>query len=258
MSHGTPASEEFTIDELAQRADMTVRNVRAYSGRGLIPPPRLEGRTGYYSALHLQKLRLVRELLDRGYTLAAVEKAMLSNPSTASSYTLDLLQILDSPGREEEPEQMSRDALAALAGVERDSALIEALVEYGLAEHVDDDTVRLLSPTVVRAGAAAAALGLEPTTVISLFPVMRDALSRIADAFVSSTVEEILQPFLDAGMPEEQFPHVIEVVERLIPVANQVTLGIFRRQLGQAIEHELGEKLAELGYGTPEEPLSGS
>ncbi|TCI96017.1 MerR family transcriptional regulator [Aeromicrobium sp. IC_218] len=258
MSHGAPASEEFTIDELAQRADMTVRNVRAYSGRGLIPPPRLEGRTGYYNQAHLQKLRLVRELLDRGYTLAAVEKAMLSNPSTASSHALDLLQVLDSPGHEEEPEQMSRDALAALAGVGRDDALIDALVEYGLAEHVDDDMVRLLSPTVVRAGAAAVALGLSTTTVMALFPLMRESLSRIADAFVASTVDEIVQPFLDAGMPEGQWPDVVAVVERLIPVASQVTLGIFRRQLGQAIEHELGEKLAELGYGTPEEPVSGS
>lgn len=258
MSHGTPAPEEFTIDELAQRADMTVRNVRAYSGRGLIPPPRLEGRTGYYTHVHLQKLRLVRELLERGYTLAAVEKAMLSNPATASSHALDLLQILDSPAREEEPEVMSRDALAALARVERDDALIDALVEYGLAEPVDDDTVRLLSPSVVRAGAAASALGLGPATVMTLFPLMRDALGSIADAFVQSTVQQIVQPFLDAGMPEGEWPHVVEVVERLIPVANQVTLGIFRRQLGQAIEHELGEKLAELGYGTPEGPLSGS
>ena len=50
--------EEYTVDELAARAQMTVRNVRAYAGRGLIDAPRLEGRTGYYNREHLQRLQL--------------------------------------------------------------------------------------------------------------------------------------------------------------------------------------------------------
>ncbi|MGA8851022.1 MAG: MerR family transcriptional regulator, partial [Aeromicrobium sp.] len=55
---------EFTVDELAARAQMTVRNVRAYASRGLMDAPRLEGRTGYYSLQHLQRLQLIRQLLD--------------------------------------------------------------------------------------------------------------------------------------------------------------------------------------------------
>ena len=47
--------DEFTVDELAARAQMTVRNVRAYASRGLIDAPRLEGRTGFYSLKHLQR-----------------------------------------------------------------------------------------------------------------------------------------------------------------------------------------------------------
>lgn len=53
---------------------MTVRNVRAYSSRGLLPSPRLEGRTGYDGPDHLARLTLVREMLDQGYTLTAAEK----------------------------------------------------------------------------------------------------------------------------------------------------------------------------------------
>lgn len=251
MSNGTPASEEFTIDQLATRAGMTVRNVRAYSGRGLIPPPRLEGRTGYYSLEHLQRLQLVRELLDRGYTLAAVEKAMLENPNTATSHTLDLLRILEEPAHEEEPEVMPRDALTALAGVPRDSDLVDALVGHGLVEWVDDDTVRVLSPGVVRAGAAAIQLGLDPQTVIALFPFIRQHVRAVADQLVAKTVEEILAPFLEAGLPERDWPHIVQIVEGLIPVANQVTLGIFRGQLAESIEAELGEQLERLGYGSP-------
>ena len=81
--------EEFTVDELAARAQMTVRNVRAYAGRGLIDAPRLEGRTGYYTLEHLQRLQLIRQLIDRGYTLAAVERAVtgrrVRRPATPST-----------------------------------------------------------------------------------------------------------------------------------------------------------------------------
>jgi DNA-binding transcriptional MerR regulator len=68
--------EELTVDQLAAKVGMTVRNVRAYAGRGLIPPPRLVGRTGYYGHDHVARLTLVRELLGKGYTLAAASCPM--------------------------------------------------------------------------------------------------------------------------------------------------------------------------------------
>ncbi len=245
MADHSPVPEEFTVDELAKRAGMTVRNVRAYASRGLIAAPRLEGRTGYYNLEHLQRLRLIREFIDRGYTLSAVERAMLASPHAASGHTLDLLRLLDEPQHGAEPEVMSRDALAALAGVPRDDALIVALGEFHLVEWLDDETVRLLQPTVVRAGAAAVALGLDAKTVISLFPLLSSNLREIADAFVSGVSTEIFQPFRDAGMPADEWPGILQSIESLLPVASQVVLSIFRRQLGEAIDSEIGEQLSE-------------
>ena len=246
MSDESPVPEEFTVDALAARAGMTVRNVRAYASRGLIDAPRLEGRTGYYTIDHLQRLQLIRELIDRGYTLSAVERAV-SRTGVSAIHTLDLLRLLDEPHHHSEPEVMSRDALAALAGVPRDDALIDAMGEFSLVEWMDDENVRLLQPTVVRAGAAAVALGLDPKTVISLFPLLSDNLRQIADAFVSGVASEIYQPFLDAGMPEDDWPRILKSIESLLPVASQVTLGIFRNQLREAIDDEIGQQLSELG-----------
>ncbi|MFZ0139585.1 MAG: MerR family transcriptional regulator [Aeromicrobium sp.] len=242
----SPEPEEFTVDELAARAGMTVRNVRAYASRGLIDAPRLEGRTGYYSIDHLQRLQLIREFIDRGYTLTAVERAMSRGPGMSAGHTLDLLRLLDEPHHHSEPEVMSRDALAALAGVPRDDALIVALGEFNLVEWLDDENVRLLQPTVVRAGAAAVSLGLDPTTVISLFPLLSENLREIADAFVSGVATEIFQPFLDAGTPEDDWPRIIQSIESLLPVASQVTLGIFRSQLSEAIDGEVAQQLGDL------------
>src|SRR3954451_24247895 len=67
------AADELDIDELARRAGMTVRTVRMYQERGLLPAPERRGRKATYGAEHLTRLRLVQRLADRGYSLAAVK-----------------------------------------------------------------------------------------------------------------------------------------------------------------------------------------
>lgn len=246
MPEDAPAGAEYTVDELAARAQMTVRNVRAYAGRGLIEAPRLEGRTGYYNREHLQRLQLIRQLLERGFTLAAVEKAIQSTPHNTAGHTLDLMTILDLP-EEGGNEVMPREDLAALAGVERDDALIESLVGLGLVEKLEGDRVRLVEPAIVRAGAAAVTLGLAPETVIALVPVLQSHLRTIADTFVREVVKELVQPFIDAGLPEDEWPEMISLIERLLPIASQVTLGIFRSEFRTSIDVEVGQQITGLG-----------
>ena len=71
-------NDQLTVDELAARVGVTVRNVRAYAARGLLPPPRLVGRTGYYGREHVARLLLVREMLAEGYSLALIERTLAS------------------------------------------------------------------------------------------------------------------------------------------------------------------------------------
>lgn len=238
--------EEFTVDVLAERAGMTVRNVRAYSTRGLIDPPRLEGRTGYYTQKHLQRLVLIRTLLGRGFTLAAIEDAILKSPTTASSVALDLLNIFEVDDAQDPTEVISRAELASLSNVSPDHKLIDQMIELGLLEHVDDQTVRMLNPSVVRQGAASVALGLSPDSVVDIVPHMREHLEQISDRFVHHVSRDVAQPFLDAGLPQEEWPTVFEKIDQLIPIASQVVVAMFRSVLREAIEVEIGHKLEEL------------
>ena len=70
MSGG--AESRLTIGELAAAAGMTVRNVRNHAARGLLPPPRLVARTGYYGAEHLERLKLIRAMQAEGFNLEAI------------------------------------------------------------------------------------------------------------------------------------------------------------------------------------------
>lgn len=239
-------AEEFTIDVLAERAGMTVRNVRAYSTRGLIDPPRLEGRTGYYTAAHLQRLVLIRTLLGRGFTLAAIEASILKSPSTAAGVALDLINIFEAESDDDPTEIIDRAELASLAGVTTDHKLLEQMSELGLLELVDENTIKMLEPGVVRPGAAAVSKGLSPDSVVDIVPHMREHLEQISDRFVHHVSRDVAQPFLDAGMPQEEWPVVFEKIDQLIPIASQVVVAMFRSVLREAIEVEIGHKLEEL------------
>lgn len=241
---------EMTIDELAASVGMTVRNVRAYASRGLLPAPRLVGRKGYYGPGHASRLRLIRDLLDRGYTLGAVERALEAH-ELPDSHALDLLGLLANPvGQPPEPERISRDTLASMAGVDQDPELREALVtdlvDRGLAEAVDERTLLLTEPVLVRAGAQAMAMGLSHETVLQLFEVVRRDTAELAEHFVDAVRQQVWRPFLERGMPEEEWSELVSAIEGIIPTAVQAVLASFRSQLTGAIGEAMGQELSAM------------
>jgi len=242
-------TREMTIDQLASVVGMTVRNVRAYASRGLVPPPRLVGRTGYYDQTHADRLKLVRDLIERGYTLNAVEKALAEGPVVSDSNALDLLALLAKPlAAAHQPEEMTVDELASLAGIGslREDLLIDELVELELIERIDDDTVRVLHPTLVRIGAQAITLGLDRATVIGMLATINAALDQIAVPFVDAFRDEVWAPFREAGMPEDQWASILAGIDALLPIASQAVLAAFRDRLAVAIDNALGEELSLL------------
>lgn len=64
--------EIVSIDELARRARMTTRNVRAHQSAGLLHPAAMDGRRAVYDATHLERLRAVSRLQEQGFSLAAI------------------------------------------------------------------------------------------------------------------------------------------------------------------------------------------
>ncbi|MFI1824957.1 MerR family transcriptional regulator [Streptomyces sp. NPDC020412] len=60
------------MEELAGEAGITVRTLRFYRERGLLPPPRREGRIAWYDDHHLARLRTITALLERGHTLNGI------------------------------------------------------------------------------------------------------------------------------------------------------------------------------------------
>lgn len=140
------------IEQLASRVGMSVRTVRFYAGRGLIPPPRREGRNGYYGPDHLARLELVRELQAHGFTLSAIEGYLEHIPADATPEQVALQRTLLAPWTPDLPENLTRDALSARAGRELSDDDLELLVALGIVEPTPTEDTFQVAPAHLAVG----------------------------------------------------------------------------------------------------------
>jgi DNA-binding transcriptional MerR regulator len=108
--------ELLTLDELTNRVGMSVRNIRFYTTKGLVPPPIRRGRSGYYSPDHVARLELVRELQGHGFTLSAIEKYLAGIPVDATPEDIALHRTMLAPWQADLPVEMSRAELDKRTG----------------------------------------------------------------------------------------------------------------------------------------------
>lgn len=236
----------MTVDQLAARVGLTVRNVRAYAARGLLPAPRLVGRTGFYGREHVARLVLVREMLAEGYSLAMIERVLTNAPNTASSSTLALHRALLAPWLPPEPEVTTAAQIAQRAGRPPDPAVIDELVGLGLVEHLPDGRVRVLDPALLTAGLHVVSLGIPPRQLITAQARVIELVRQIADTYVQMFRETAWQDFVEAGAPAEQLNHIRSTVARLQPAAAQALLASFRTEMAAAVERGVQAELVEL------------
>src|SRR4051812_5720461 len=108
--------ELLTLDELTNRVGMSVRNVRFYTTKGLVPPPIRRGRSGYYNADHVARLELVQELQAHGFTLSAIERYVARIPADATPEDIALHRTMLAPWQADLPVEMSRTELERRTG----------------------------------------------------------------------------------------------------------------------------------------------
>ncbi|MGY1651905.1 MerR family transcriptional regulator [Geodermatophilus sp. SYSU D01119] len=237
---------EFTVDELAARVGITVRNVRAYAARGLLPPPRLVGRTGYYGPEHVSRLLLVREMLAEGYSLAVIERTLATAPAIGGSASLALHRALLAPWLPPEPEDTTAGELTARAGVAIDPATVEELVRLGLVERLDGDRLRVTDPSLLTAGLQVMQLGVPPSALITAQARVIELVREIAGTYVGMFLETGWRTLLESGSPPEQLDRVRDMMSRLQPAAAQALLASFRTEMAAAVSAAVEAELRAL------------
>jgi DNA-binding transcriptional MerR regulator len=122
----------LTLAELTERLQMSVRNIRFYTTKGLVPSPIRRGRSGYYTADHVARLELVRELQGHGFTLSAIERYVAGIPADATPEDIALHRTMLAPWMADSWQEIGRADLEQLAGRRLDNADLETLEALGV------------------------------------------------------------------------------------------------------------------------------
>jgi DNA-binding transcriptional MerR regulator len=245
----------MTIDELARRTRMTARNIRAHQSRGLLPPPEVRGRTGYYGQEHLDRLELIKELQADGFNLQAIRK-LIEGAAGSTSEVLRFTRALRAPFEDEEPEIIEGLELAKRFGGDQetgpDPALLGRAIELGVLRHLGDDRFEVRSPRLSRAGSEIVSLGIPTDRGLDVVEELRRHADGVAQAFVNLFLDEVWKPFDEAGRPEERWPEVLDALERLRPLATEALVGLFQVVMTERVEERFGQVLTQIAGEEPE------
>ncbi|MGI8730723.1 MAG: MerR family transcriptional regulator [Solirubrobacteraceae bacterium] len=246
--------DQLTIDELARRTGMTVRNIRAHQSRGLLPAPAVRGRTGYYGPDHLARLELITELQADGFNLELIRR-LLDGAGGSSREVLRFKQALGRPfGSDEQPRRVNLLELAEEWGT-TDVALLEKSVRVGLLRQREDGSFEQLSPRLAAHGRELARLGIPLERQLEVIGRVRKHADRIAETYIELFLQAVWAPFEEAGQPAERWTEVQESLERLHPLAAESVVAVFGLAMSSAVEAEFGRQVARL-WSDPAAPGS--
>ncbi|HVT20417.1 MAG TPA: MerR family transcriptional regulator [Mycobacteriales bacterium] len=246
---------DYRIDDLARAAGMTVRNVRAYQERGLLPAPTLRGRTGWYDDGHLARLRLIGRLLERGYTTAHITDFIATwEAGHDLGQTLGLEAALLAPASGEIPELIARNDLVAMFG-ELDLEAIEAAIRMGVLERHGAERYRVRSPRLLRAGAELVAMGMPLLAVLDLGAQLRLRVQTVATLFVQAVAPTIIGDHELGWVPDDaEMERIMRLVSDMRPLARVVVDEELASALDSSIADYVTQWLSAAVEATTAEP----
>jgi DNA-binding transcriptional MerR regulator len=241
--------ELLTIEQLAARTGLTVRNIRSHVTRGLLPPPLLKGRTGFYGPQHVARLQLVTGLQQQGFNLAAIRTLVGGPAAPSAEETVAFYRTALGPWLTESPEIWDEAELAAQFGIDPDPAIVEQLSGFGVLERMADGRIRVRNPALIRVGRQLAALGYGLGDLLGVLAPLMQHSAAVAEAFVQMFLDVQWRDYIAAGMPPEQLPELQRLIEQLQPLAAQAVVAAFQQAMTDAVtpafERDLGTRDAQ-------------
>jgi len=223
--------ETMSVEQLAARVGMSVRTVRFYGGRGLIPSPRREGRNGYYGPDHIARLELVRELQAHGFTLSAIEGYLERIPADATPEDVALHRTLLAPWMPDLPETINRAELDVRSGRELSDDDIEMLVAIGVVEPTPADGVFNVASAHLAVGIQLLDFGLPKEAALAAQKIFTEHGRAVANELTAIFRKQVWPHLRDSKQP----PEVIQsMIERFKPLSIQALVTAYETAVDEA------------------------
>jgi DNA-binding transcriptional MerR regulator len=237
-------TSELTIDQLAQRTGMSTRNIRAHQSRGLLSPPTLRGRTGYYNDAHVDRIELIQRLQADGFSLALIKRLLRS----ARDSTEDLQRFSDAlhgPFGDEHPRVVNLRELQASFRT-TSGEVFHQLEDLRVLRRLEDGKVELMTPQAFEGGAVLSDLGVSAEELADGLAEAHKHVEAVAKICLRMFVDHVWLPFERAGRPDEGLEPVLEAIERLRPLVTRGVSSLFQMAMNDVIERQIGTELRRL------------
>lgn len=239
---------ELNAEALVATSGVSLRTIRFYQSEGLLPAPERHGREVRYSTDHVERLRFIGAMRERGMSLAAIREMLAADATdeTAIAGWLGLRDVLHRPWTDDRAAVLTQAELAERAG--GDQAAIDRLVGVGLVERRDDATPPVYfvpSVGLLDLSLATLAAGIDLETGARLLTLVRERLESLASDLVTRFTEEVSASRLIEGGPVALTRLLTEVqplTRQLVDLVFAQEMERAQRELVAAAETETFEK----------------
>jgi DNA-binding transcriptional MerR regulator len=229
---------EYRIEQLARASGMAVDTIRFYQGKGLLDAPRREGRVTWYGESHLERLRRIRDLQRRGFTLTVIRRFLEGElePSDES--------LVAAVTRPSSPQTLTLDELAERSGVA--VPLLRNLEQAGLLVPVEGGDVPVYPADdldAIAAGMKLIAAGVPLGPLIELASEYADTTDRVARQAVDlfdRHVRERIQS--EGGETEAAERRLLELFNELLDASGLLVRHHFQRTLLRAAREHIEKR----------------
>jgi len=237
----------MTIDELARRTRTTTRTLRLYQTRALLPPPRIVGRVGYYTEMHVNRLILIERLQSRGFSLAGIAELLkMWEEGKGLDELFGFEAKLVQPWNEETPEDHSPEEFAArYPDLFHDATLFERVRQFGVVEKLEEGTYRVTSPLLMSFGQELVSKGVPVNIIMDELVALRADSRRTAKRFINVFRTHML-PNMVQGGPMEWLPRLANYVTHMRPAVRNMLVSVFANAMDLEIQGIAEETRAAL------------
>ncbi|WP_189601231.1 MerR family transcriptional regulator [Streptomyces lateritius] len=236
----------FTVDELAARAGLTVRTVRFYSTKGLLPPPVIgPRRVGHYGPDHLSRLALIEELQRQGMTLAAIERYLHQLPPDLSARDLAVHRALVASWAPESAEEITRRELERRVGRALADEDIDRLAAMGVLDKGTDPDAFRLDSTLLRLGVELLDVPIAHETILASRTVLLEHARAAAQELSRLFREEVWNPYRESAEDPNHLAAMKSLSAHMQPMVIQALVTAFQRSLREELRAAFGTETAK-------------
>lgn len=226
----------LTVDELAARAGVTVRTIRFYSTRGLLPPPMIgPRRVGHYGLSHLSRLALIEELQHQGMTLSAIERYLEQLPADLSAHDLAIHRALVASWAPDSAEEASRAELERRAGRALSEGDIDRLAAMGVLVRAEEPRMYRLDGGLLRLGVQLLDVPIAHETILAARTVLLEHTRSAAHELTRLFRDEVWNPYRERESDPEHVAAMKSLSAHMQPMVVQALVTAFQRSLKEEL-----------------------